>query len=440
MKKDSFTFVTLGCKVENQYESEAMAKDFTDAGYTYIRSADKADIVIVNTCAVTQMAESKGRQAIRQIRKANPGAFVVVAGCYGQRAGADLMRIDGVSLVVGNGEKENILRIVEATRKKGERRILVGDISKRHVFPQAEVTVKENNRVRAYLKIQDGCEQFCTYCIVPYVRGPVVSRSYQDILREGAALAADGYREIVLIGIHTGFYGRDLKDGSNLVRVLKGLLRETDIPRIRLSSLEPLEVGDDLLDLMAAEPRLCPHFHIPLQSGDDEILEKMGRKYTADDYLAITERIFCRLPGAAISSDVMVGFPGETEKNFRHTLRTIQLALLAFIHGFPYSPRPGTKAASFPNQVPMAIREERQQRLLQVGALLKQSYAEQFLGRDLSVLVESRDGEGYYWGHTPNYLKVRFKDSALDLAGKFRTVQGIENQQGILIGKLRNEG
>lgn len=434
MSKGSVAFVTLGCKV-NQYESEALARDFSAAGYECINHGEKADIVIINTCAVTQIAESKGRRAIRHLRRENPGAFIAVTGCYSQRAGADLMKIDGVSLVVGNGEKDNLLALVEAVRGGKERRLLVGDITARHIFPRAGVTVKENNRVRAYLKIQDGCEQFCTYCIVPYVRGPVVSRPYEDIIREAVSLAAEGFKEIVLIGIHTGFYGRDLPEGGDIVRVLRGILTETEIPRIRLSSLEPLEVGEPLLDLLAAEPRICPHLHIPLQSGDDEILRAMGRKYTAAEYLALAERIFQRLPGAAISADVMVGFPGETERAFRNTLRLVQLALLAFIHGFPYSPRPGTKAASFPDQVPMAIREERQQRLLQVGALLKQSYSEQFLRRPLEVLVESRDNEGYYWGHTPNYLKVKFRSGERDLAGKFRTVQGIENQQGIIIGK-----
>ncbi len=439
MSRGTFAIVTLGCKV-NQYDSEAIARDFTVADYEGIQNPEKADIVIINTCAVTQVAESKGRRVIRHLRRENPKALIAVTGCYSQRAGGELMKIEGVSLVVGNGEKGSLLELVEEIRSSGEKKLHVGDISHRHVFPRANLTVKENNRVRAYLKIQDGCEQFCTYCIVPYVRGPVVSRPYDDIIREGQALAAEGFREMVLIGIHTGVYGRDLPKGGNIVQVLQGLLKETDIPRIRLSSMEPLEIGDDLLDLMVSEPRLCPHLHIPLQSGDDGILAAMGRGYTAADYLGLAERIFQHLPGAAISADVMAGFPGETEKAFRNTLRTVQLALLASIHSFPYSMRPGTKAAAFPDQVPMPIREERQQRLLQVGAFLKQSYSEQFVGRALEVLVESRDNEGYYWGHTPNYLKVKFKSMEKDLAGKFRTVQGIENLQGIIIGKERNEG
>ena len=434
MEIERIAVTTLGCRV-NQYESEAIAARFSEHGYEVTRNKAEADVIVINTCCVTKTAESKSRRAIHQMHRLNPDALIVVVGCYSQRAGHELLSEEGVGLVCGNGEKENLVALVEEVKGKQKPQLEVCDIMRRHHFPSSEQTVRDNRRLRAYVKIQDGCEQFCTYCIVPYVRGPVVSRAYDDVIAEAKALEASGFRELVLTGIHTGFYGRDLQDGSNLARVLRGILAETGIDRIRLSSIEPIEVTDELLDIFAAEPRVCPHLHIPLQSGDDNVLEAMGRRYNRDDYLALAQRIYSRLPDAAISADIMVGFPGESEGAFLNTLDLAEKVGFAFIHCFPYSPRPGTRAAILPHRVPLALKEERQHRLLALASRLKEDYARRFIGREVEVLVEVKEKGNLLRGHTGNFLQVRFPSTKPQLIGKLVTVRAVGLDGDVLIGE-----
>lgn len=424
---------TLGCRV-NQYESEAIAQSFSDYGYELTRSKSEADILVINTCAVTRTAESKSRRLIRHLHKENPHALIIVTGCYSQKSGHELIELEGVSLVTGNGEKERLVALVEEVKRKPQPQMEVGDIRLRHHFPCSEQTIKENRRIRAYLKIEDGCEQHCSYCIVPHVRGPVVSRAYDDVIAEAKSLADHGFQELVLTGIHTGFYGRDLPEGDDLLKVLRGLLRETAIPRIRLGSLEPGEVSDELIALLAAEPRLCPHLHIPLQSGDNLILNAMGRRYSRAQYLELVTKIYDALPAAAISADIIVGFPGESEKAFENTLALAKQARFAFIHAFPYSPRPGTRAAILPHRVPLALKEERQKRLLSLGHQLKNDFAARFIGCNLAVLVEKKDKSGLYRGHCPNFLPVHFTSKRPQLIGKIVTVKGESQQDGTIYG------
>lgn len=434
MKIEKVALVTLGCRV-NQYESEAIAHDFEMAGYEIVRNKKDADIIIVNTCCVTKTSESKSRRIIRHLHMENASALIVVTGCYGQRAGHELLSIPGVSLVTGNGEKENLSDLVKNLSLLQIPRLEVSNIMTRHPFPHSQLKEKETSRVRDYLKIQDGCEQFCTYCIVPYVRGPVVSRPYDDIIAEAQCIDAHGFKELVLTGIHTGFYGKDLPDGINLVTVLKGLLKETNISRIRVSSIESREVSDELIELVASEERLCNHFHIPLQSGDNEILAKMGRPYTREEYIALTKRIYKKIPDAAISADIIVGFPGESDGAFDNTIDLLANAEFAFIHSFPYSPREGTKAAIFPHRVPGQLKEERQKTLLSLGDFYKYRFAERHIWQVLDVLVESKDANGFYQGHTDNFLMVKFPAGPKNLCGKIVKVKALKNYDGILVGE-----
>lgn len=434
MKIEKVAFVTLGCRV-NQYESEAIAGDFERLGYEVVRNKKDADIIIVNTCCVTKTSESKSRRVIRHLHTENASAMIVVTGCYGQRAGHELLTIPGVALVTGNGEKENLAKLVQELDLRQIPSLQVSNIMMRRCFPHASVKEKETSRVRDYLKIQDGCEQFCTYCIIPYVRGPVVSRPLDDIIEEAKLIEARGFKELVLTGIHTGFYGKDLPDDVNLVSVLKALLQETTIPRIRLGSLEPKEVSDELIALIASEKRLCNHFHIPLQSGDNEVLAKMGRPYTREEYIALTKRIYKAIPDAAISADIIVGFPGETEGAFENTIDVLTNAEYSFIHGFPYSPREGTKAAIFPHRVPGDLKERRQKILLSLGDFYKYRFAERHIWQEVEVLVENKDKNGYYQGHTDNFLMVRFPAKTKNLIGKIVTVKALKNDGGILVGE-----
>ncbi len=434
MEIKKVAIVTLGCRV-NQYESNAIAHDFESLGYDVVRNKKDADIVIVNTCCVTKTSESKCRRSIRHIHTENPGAMIVVTGCYGQRAGHELLMIPGVGLVTGNGEKERLAELVDGLNERQMPSLDVSNIMLRRHFPAASMKEKETTRVREYLKIQDGCEQFCTYCIVPYVRGPVVSRPYDNIIEEAKSIEQRGFQELVLTGIHTGFYGKDLADGVGLIDVLEGLLKETSIPRIRLSSLESREVSDELIALVASETRLCNHFHIPLQSGDNEILEKMGRPYTREDYLALTKRIYKAIPSAAISADIIVGFPGESDGAFENTIDVVTNAEFAFIHSFPYSPREGTKAAILPHRVPGALKEKRQKLLLSIGDFYQYRFAERHLWQSLDVLVETKDKNGFYQGHTDNFLTVRFPAVRKSLCGKIVKVKALKNEDGTLIGK-----
>lgn len=433
MKIEKVALVTLGCRV-NQYDSEALAKDFIDRGYEIARSKKDADIVVINTCCVTKMAESKSRRMIRHLHKDNPRALLVVTGCYSQRAGHEILGIEGVDLITGNCEKENLVDYIEEVRNKQRPQMEVSNILCRHHYPKSSVKEKETTRVRAYLKVEDGCDQFCTYCIVPYVRGPVVSRPFEDIMNEAKALARQGFKEIVLTGIHTGFYGKDLNINTDLSKVIRGILSLEEIQRIRLGSLEPKEVTDEIIDLMRREKRFCNSLHIPLQSGDNGILQAMGRHYSREYYLDLVSRIYKAVPDVAISADIMVGFPGESQGAFENTVDVVAQAHFASIHAFPYSPRPGTKAAIFPNRVPVALKDQRQHELLLFGDKMKIRFAQNYVGKVLEVLVENKDSSGCFRGHTDNYILVKFKSESRNIIGKIIKVKAEANDSGTLIG------
>ncbi len=399
-------FHTLGCKV-NQQETDALAAMFCEKGYEIVDFAEKADVYVINTCTVTHLADRKSRQYIRRCMKTNPSARVVVMGCYAQAEHEEVAQIPGVSLVVGSSRKNRIVDWLDEENEQTVPAMKVVDINEQRVFEEtgADSVI---GRARAYLKIQEGCEQFCTYCIIPYVRGPVRSRTADNTLREAHKLIESGFKEIILTGIHVGAYGRDLGHDINLESLLAQLLKITPDVRWRLSSLEPTEVSPEMLELMVQYPNFCPHLHLPLQSGHNEILRAMHRPYTIEQYQEVVGLIRNKVPEIAITTDIMVGFPGETNEHFEAYLRFVQAIAFSDLHVFQYSARRGTPAAQFTGQVRAETKAKRSHVLIEAGRVLSDDYARRFIGRKLEVLVETDLPDGLCEGHSENYLTVRF--------------------------------
>ena len=338
-------FQTLGCKV-NQYETEAMQKLFEAAGYELAQNISEAEIVVVNTCTVTAVSSQKSRQMIRRAAKEN--CVLAVVGCYAQSEPEEISKIDGVDIIIGTKDRVRIVELVEAAIDKREKILQVGKVEDIRAFEELPHTP---HRTRAFLKIEDGCNNFCSYCIIPYVRGRVRSRSLESIRAECVELAAAGFKEIVLTGIHIGAYGRDFRDGTNLVDAVKVVLDAANPVRLRLGSLESVEMTDALINLMKTDARICNHVHLPLQSGCDEILKAMRRPYTTKSFAELTARLVAEVPEISIGTDLIVGFPGETDENFAETIEFIESQPFSKIHVFPFSAREGTVAATLPNQI-----------------------------------------------------------------------------------------
>lgn len=437
MPSSRVALVSLGCKV-NQNELEAMKHLFREAGYEIVPFPEKADVYVVHTCTVTHISDRKSRQLIRRALRANPEAVVAVTGCYAQVAPGEVLAIPGVDVIVGTRDRHRLVELVEKAREEGAPINAVRAHEPGEAFE--ELPLVEVSRARAFLKIQEGCEEFCTYCIVPYARGPLRSRAPEAILAEVERLVAEGYLEIVLTGVHTGAYGRDLPGGIDLASLLKKIVQIPGLQRLRISSIDPLDFTPELKAVLTGEEVICPHYHIPLQSGDDTILQRMGRRYSSRYYLELIASLRSRRPRAAFTSDVMVGFPGETEEQFQNTMALVKEAALAAIHVFPYSPRRGTLAAAMPDQVAPEVKKERERRLLQLGRRLARQYAREFLNETMAVLVERPfPGQpGIYEGHTDNYLNVAFP-AEMDLTGQLVTVRLKELQGGLIWGRLEKD-
>jgi threonylcarbamoyladenosine tRNA methylthiotransferase MtaB len=399
---------TLGCKV-NQYESAALEGMFRERGYQVVDFSDAADVYLINTCTVTHLGDRKSRQLIRRAARTNPGALVVVTGCYAQTSPGEVAALPEVDLVVGLGDRGHLVDLVESAVKGPGSEVLVRDISGAREFEELPPPV-EQGRVRAFLKIQEGCDSYCAYCIVPHARGPLRSRPPAGVLAEARFLLGRGYREIVLTGIHTGAYGRDLPGDPGLAGLVEQLLTLPGLLRLRLSSVEPNDITPELIYILSGSKVACPHLHIPLQSGDDTVLRRMGRNYTAGEFARLTQVIRANIPGIAITGDVIVGFPGETREQFANTRRLVNKVAFAGLHVFKYSPRRGTPAAGWPDQVDPAEKEERSRELINIGRELARSYVSRHVGRQLEVLVEqpARERKGWLEGHTGNYLRVIF--------------------------------
>ena len=389
---------TLGCKT-NQFESAAMAEELARQGYVGVPFSEPADVYIVNTCTVTAKSDAESRKLIRRAARLNPGARVVVTGCYAQLAADELSRLPNVSLVVGNSEKRDIAALL--ADDAGETRVAVSDIGAKEA---AEALPLESfaEHTRAFLQVQNGCNAFCAYCIVPFARGRSRSVPAAEVLAGVQRFVAAGFREVVLTGIHLGAYGKDLAGAGDLVGLLDRIVAEGDVKRLRIGSVEPDEVGSGLIDKMASAASICPHLHLPLQSGSDPVLRAMGRGYDRGYILALVDRLVAAVPDIAIGFDVIAGFPGETDADHRATCDLIAALPVAYLHVFPYSNRPGTRAAAMAGHLPPAVIRERAAELRRLGEAKKLAYAGQFVGRELGVLLQ-KDGRS---GLTGNYLSV----------------------------------
>ncbi|MFA7637282.1 MAG: tRNA (N(6)-L-threonylcarbamoyladenosine(37)-C(2))-methylthiotransferase MtaB [Monoglobales bacterium] len=402
MKK--VAFYTLGCKV-NQYETEVMREKFEKSGYKAVNFEDAADVYVINTCSVTAIADRKSRRIINKAAKTNPHAVIVVSGCYSQTSPDEVKNNKLVDIVVGNNEKNRIVEIVEQVGK--DKYSEVSDIMKVEKF-QPMSAASNGDKTRALIKAQEGCNNFCSYCIIPYARGPVRSRDEDDIIYEAKNLAQAGYKEIVLTGIHLTSYGID-RGGAELTDLLIKLHEVEGLERIRLGSLELTSEMERVAENAAALPKICPHFHISLQSGSDGVLKRMNRRYTSEEYALAAEKLKKAFPGAALTTDVMVGFPGETESEFEESLEFVKKMGFAKTHVFPYSPRKGTVAANMPDQIDEATKKLRAAKMQQTADKLARDFCEKMVGSTANVLVERKIKDNFYEGHAENYMVINVK-------------------------------
>ena len=426
------SFYALGCKV-NQYEIDCYAKQFRENGWEIGSFSQVCDAYVINTCAITNIGERKSRQIIRRAKKLNPDAIVAVTGCYAQTKPEELKKMPEADVILGTANRSRICEIVTA-KLNGEDINSLTDIMKERLYEELECEGK-TERTRAYIKIQDGCDNFCSYCIVPYARGPVRSRRIENIVREAEHLAHKGFCEVVLTGISVASYGKDLKGGETLKDVIKAVCSVEGIERVRLSSISPNIFDDDFISFVAGEKKLCRHFHISLQSGSSSVLKRMNRKYTAQEYLQTLERIRKAMGDCAVTTDIICGFPEETEAEFNETVEFVKKARFSKVHVFPYSERSGTVAAVMP-QLAHSVREKRAAELGELTEKIAQDVEDSFIGEEVNVLFEKTEGD-YIEGLSENYLRIYVK-AGEELTGKIRKVKITQRKDGILFGEIRS--
>jgi len=432
----TIAFHTLGCKV-NQYETQAMRELFLNSGYTETAFDSAADVYLINTCTVTGLSDRKSRQMIRRARRLSPDAIIAVTGCYAQVSPNEVAALGGVNIVIGTDKRAQIVELVQ-NACCADSIVEVGDIMHRHTFEELQVSTY-TERVRAYIKVQEGCRQFCSYCIIPYARGPVRSRNPEEVLREAERLAQAGFCEIVLVGIHIASYGKDLDNRTNLAAIIAELHAIPGIRRMRLSSIEPMTLDGAFIEVVKnAGDKLCPHFHISLQSGCDATLARMNRKYNTADYAAIVGGLREVWDDVAITTDIMVGFPGETEDEFAQSLEFARKVGFADIHVFPYSPRKGTPAAVMENQVDPRDKQLRSDAMLSLASESRHAFMRKMVGAECKVLFEQKFGDTAerYIGKTANYIDVVCDGSGQDLVGQLCDVRIAAVEDEYLIGRI----
>lgn len=429
--KNTFNIITLGCKV-NQYESEAVEEIFQARGYE--KKPNNADIYVINTCTVTNMSDRKSRQMISRARRDNPEAVIAVMGCYSQVKPEEVAAIEGVDVVLGSRNKEEVVDLCENVLQNKKAIDKVLSFSETKTIEELEISNQEA-MTRAYMKIQDGCNMYCSYCLIPYARGNIASRDMDSIKKEAKRLAQNGYKEIVLTGIHVASYGKDLRNGTSLIDVIEEVSKTDGIERIRLSSMEPRHITRDFLERMKATEKACDHFHLSLQSGSDEILKAMNRKYDTKIFKEKVDLIREVFPNAGLTTDIIVGFPTETEKNHEETKDFVKEIKFAKTHLFKYSKRNGTKAASMKPEVNGNIKKERLKELEAIEEVNRLNFLKNQIGKTLSVLFESKsDMEGFKSGYSTNYLRVNVEADIAD--NEIRNVLITEIKNDELVGKL----
>lgn len=432
-------FHTLGCKV-NTYETDAMGQMLLSHGYEIVSFEQQADIYIINTCSVTNMADRKSRQMLHKAKKKNPNAVVVAAGCYVQAAPKEVLADAGVDLVIGNNKKQDLVQILDDYFKEHLQEAVI-DLDKEQKYEELELDFVSDH-TRAYIKVQDGCNQFCSYCIIPYTRGRIRSRMMEDVVSEVERIAGNGTKEVVLTGIHLSSYGKDFKTGVGLLDLIKEVHKVEGIERIRLGSLEPRIITPEFAQELKQLEKFCPHFHLSLQSGCETTLKRMNRHYTPGEYYEKCELLRKVFDHPAITTDVIVGFPGETEEEFEQTRRFLEMVHFYEMHIFKYSQRKGTRAASMPDQVPEPIKNERSNILLELNQKLSKEYRDFWIGSEVTVLLEEeimRDGISYMVGHTKEYVKAAVKEKIQSntlIRGK---VSGFLNNEIVIIENVLAE-
>lgn len=430
MKK--VAFYTLGCKV-NQYETNAMIERFIKANYEIVDFEELSDIYVINTCTVTNMSDRKSRQIIRRVKQINPNSILVVTGCYAQVASKELEKIEEIDLIVGNTEKKDIVNIVENYKKDISSKYEISDINNQKEFVDFGTTTY-TEKTRAVIKVQDGCNNFCSYCIIPYAKGRVRSRKLESVIDEIKSIAQKGIQEVVITGIHVASYGLDFKDENiRLIDLLEEINKVEGIKRIRLGSLEPNIITDEFVQRLKNVDKICDHFHLSLQSGCTETLKRMNRKYTTEDFEKVVERLRNAFPNVALTTDIIVGFPDETDEEFNTTYEYLKKIKFYKMHVFKYSQRKGTRAAVMPNQIDGNIKEERSHKLIELSNKNEEKFLDRYIGKEVYVLFEQEEGE-YIKGHTSNYLVVKAKGKELE--NKMLKVEITSREGDELIGKI----
>ena len=410
-----------------------MAEQFIDNNYKVVDFEEFADVYIINTCTVTNMSDRKSRQIIRRAKQVNPDSILVATGCYAQTAQEELEQIADIDLIVGNTEKKDIVKIVEQYGdNRDSERVKISDINKQKEFVDfGSVTYTE--KTRAVIKVQDGCNNFCSYCIIPYAKGRVRSRKLENVVKEITEIAANGIKEVVITGIHVASYGIDFDNDTRLIDLLEAIQKIDGIERIRLGSLEPNIITEEFVNRLKKVTKMCDHFHLSLQSGCDETLKRMNRKYTAEAFEKEVNLLRKTFPNVALTTDVIVGFPGETEEEFNETYKYLSKIRFAKLHVFKYSPRKGTVAAKMKNQIDSAVKEKRSHKLIELSNECEIEFLDRYIGKKVKVLFEKQD-EKYIKGHTTNYLVVKIKEKKLE--NQIKEVKIVSRDELELIGEM----
>jgi threonylcarbamoyladenosine tRNA methylthiotransferase MtaB len=428
-------FSTLGCRV-NQYESEAMTEKFLREHYEIVSYDSFADVYVINTCTVTNMGDKKSRQMISRARRQNSEAVIAVVGCYSQIAPEEVSKIEGVDVVLGTRNKGDIIYWVNRAREERAQMVEVNDVLRNNVFE--ELNIEEyQTKTRAFLKIQDGCNRFCSYCLIPFARGAVCSKKPEKVMEEVRELAKNGFKEIILSGIHTASYGVDLEGKVNLVSLLEDIDKVEGIERIRIGSIDPTFFTEGVIERIVKLKKLCPHFHLSLQSGCDETLKRMNRQYTTKDYREVVEDLRKHIPDVSITTDIIVGFPGETDEEFNKTYEFLRDIKLTKMHIFKFSPRKGTRAAEMKAQIDGDTKEQRSSKLIALSSLNEAEFMQKFVGRTMDVLYEHLNDKetNKYEGYTQNYVKV-ITEYNRDVEGQILNTKIIDSNEEFIIGKI----
>ena len=427
----NFSIITFGCKV-NQCESDNIRFSMIKNGYELSENIQNSDIIIINSCTVTAESDRKLRQTINRIKKTNPSGIIVLTGCMPQAFPEKAKKLLGIDIVIGNSEKHEMVSVLKNYLRNKVKIFEINNIN--NVFKFEKATFDSRlQRSRAFLKIEDGCDRFCSYCIIPYARGRVRSKNLEEIKKDIFNLSANGYKEIVLVGINLFSYGKDIN--SDICEAVKVVAENPDIKRIRLGSLEPDLVSDEIIEKLSCEKKLCSQFHLSLQSGSDKILKSMRRRYTSEEYLKLIKKLRDEFPDATFTTDLMVGFPGETENDFEKSLEIIEKAEFLKVHVFPYSRRPGTLADKYLGQISKNVKTERVKKAIEFSEKISKMVLSKFIGKTLDVLFETKDENGFYEGYTSNYIYVKVK-SDKDLIGNIERVELLKIDKNFCIGML----